>query len=508
MILKKRTGWKKEVVLLLTMVLFLCAFLGEGSVNPEENRRTGFGEMVDPCPREVMAAGNDDLYRSIFDAAYYAQQYPDVAYSMGTDPGVLYHHFVYQGIKEGRNPSAEFDLTAYKTNYPDLVESFGYINALYYRHYVKEGKSEGRVASRLLEGVTVTEETGAGNKGAGEGPSGTAVSGAVSYGMNGLSVTPDPSGNIVQVVDQIYSYEDMMRDIDILTATYPQYLSAGILGTSYEGRPIPELVLGNPEAPYKVLVQSSIHAREYITSQLVMKMVEMICLQYETETYRGIPYSRLFDQVSFTVIPMANPDGVSISQYGMDSVILDETADFLYAQTGGQKKKLIQIKANARGVDLNRNFPIGFGQTEDKKSVRTSPDLAFFCGYAPLSEPESMILANLVANGGYSCFLSFHTMGNIIYYGSCAATPQTNASCKKLAALLNGLTGYKYYGPTGHVTNGTFADYATYTTGKPSATVELGNVNPVPIWQFPTLYEQNKKDFPAVAFAVLTGGLN
>ena len=421
-------------------------------------------------------AGTDDRYAEIFDAAYYAAQYPDVAAAYGTDPRELYHHFVYQGIKEGRSPSAEFVLDYYKANYPDLSE-LGHVNIYYYRHYVQQGRSEGREASKLLP----------------NGPEGTAA-----------ALTPDPSGNIVQTTSALYSYEEMMDDIDLLVSTYPELLSSGILCNSYEGRPIPVLALGNPNAPYKVLVQSGIHAREYMATQLTMKMVENICQTYNTADYRGFSYRRLFDQVSFTILPMMNPDGVSISQYGLDGAIFDETRSFLLAQSGGKRSKLTQIKANARGTDLNRNFPIGFKTKEEV----TSPALAFYAGDKALSEPESMALANLAANGGFSCFLSYHTMGNIIYYGSSAATAASNEKSRTLAALLNGLTGFKYYGPTTGYPNGSFADFATWQTGKASVPIELGNVNPVPIWQFSDLFEKNKKDCPAVAFAVLAGTIN
>ncbi|MCR4989786.1 MAG: hypothetical protein K6A38_02865 [Lachnospiraceae bacterium] len=39
-----------------------------------------------------------------FDPAYYAALYPDVVNALGTDPNVLYEHYVTYGIKEGRIP--------------------------------------------------------------------------------------------------------------------------------------------------------------------------------------------------------------------------------------------------------------------------------------------------------------------------------------------------------------------------------------------------------------------
>lgn len=39
---------------------------------------------------------------SNFDPIYYANEYPDVVNVLGTDPGILYQHYVLFGVKEGR----------------------------------------------------------------------------------------------------------------------------------------------------------------------------------------------------------------------------------------------------------------------------------------------------------------------------------------------------------------------------------------------------------------------
>lgn len=41
-----------------------------------------------------------------FDAAFYVAEYPDVALAVGTDPQVLYNHYLMYGMKEGRLPFA------------------------------------------------------------------------------------------------------------------------------------------------------------------------------------------------------------------------------------------------------------------------------------------------------------------------------------------------------------------------------------------------------------------
>ena len=77
---------------------------------------------------------------------------------------------------------------------------------------------------------------------------------------------------VVDVHDALYTYEEMMDDIEELAVIYGDVLSVEISGESIDGRQIPQLVLGNPEASAKIFIQAGIHGREYMTSQLVMKL--------------------------------------------------------------------------------------------------------------------------------------------------------------------------------------------------------------------------------------------
>jgi len=44
---------------------------------------------------------------SVFDAAYYAAAYPDVAVALGTSESALYNHYLQYGKAEGRKPTAQ-----------------------------------------------------------------------------------------------------------------------------------------------------------------------------------------------------------------------------------------------------------------------------------------------------------------------------------------------------------------------------------------------------------------
>lgn len=86
-------------------------------------------------------------YSAVFDAAYYANRYPDLKAAFGNDESALLQHFIQYGMAEGRQVSSQFDVYSYKNLYPDLRAAFGNNLKSYYMHYISSGKAEGRKAT-------------------------------------------------------------------------------------------------------------------------------------------------------------------------------------------------------------------------------------------------------------------------------------------------------------------------------------------------------------------------
>lgn len=85
-------------------------------------------------------------YSLVFDAAYYANRYPDLRAAFGTDAAKLLNHFKQYGMREGRQAKSTFNVTVYKARYSDLQEAFGDDLQKYYEHYIQYGCKEGRKA--------------------------------------------------------------------------------------------------------------------------------------------------------------------------------------------------------------------------------------------------------------------------------------------------------------------------------------------------------------------------
>lgn len=120
----------------------------------------------------------------------------------------------------------------------------------------------------------------------------------------------------------LYSYESMEHDIHTLIIKYPSLLHGDSLGKTPDGRYLYHLVIGNENAEKQILLSASIHAREYITMPLLMRQTAALLqnLSDQTASYRGCSYQDLMKNIAIHIVPMINPDGVSISQFGMDGI--------------------------------------------------------------------------------------------------------------------------------------------------------------------------------------------
>lgn len=308
----------------------------------------------------------------------------------------------------------------------------------------------------------------------------------------------------VDTTIQNYSYALMMANLDSLAKHYPHCLKYEQGDSTYQGRPIPVVQFGDSLANKFVMIQSTIHAREFMATQLTMAMLEYYTSNYETEMFNGKKLIELFKGIRFIILPMVNPDGVEISQNGIDGAVTDDVKEWLskYKEAGTE---LTQIKANALGVDINRNFRNGFGKAKYAKDTK---DLHHYMGAQPYSEVESRLLLKVSQWHQYSCFLNYHTSGNLIFYGCMNARKEVNEKARNIAARIKKFTGYPCFGPKSAKPSGTWADEVEIIYKRPSVTIELGTKNPVPIEEFKSIYKKNINVWAAIAELIQNKVLN
>ncbi|MEM8946606.1 MAG: DUF2817 domain-containing protein [Planctomycetota bacterium] len=183
-----------------------------------------------------------------------------------------------------------------------------------------------------------------------------------------------------------------------------------IVGKSLEGRPIECLVHGHGADVFMVI--ATIHGNEAAGTPLVAAFSKWLLAHPEELDGRQV-----------VIVPVANPDGFAADK-----------------------------RFNMHGVDLNRNFPAG-NWTEEEVNLH---------GTAPLSEPESRVLMQLVCRFFPARVVSIHQPVDCIDYdgpGQQLAEAMA-AECPLEVKKLGGRPG-------------SFGSFVGETLGKPIITLEL-----------------------------------
>lgn len=306
---------------------------------------------------------------------------------------------------------------------------------------------------------------------------------------------------IVNVKHQKYTYNEMVKDIKKLAGKYSDCFSYQVLGQSHDKRNIYQVVLGNPDAKKKILLDASIHAREYMTTQLVMKQIEFYCSNYYTGTYEGIYFNELFEDVCFVIVPMVNPDGVTISQFGAAGIrnigLRNQIKKICKKYGGGRSGYYTTWKANARGVDINRNF------NQYWYIFRTSiksPQASYYKGKAPVSENESKILRNVFLKEKPTAVINYHAMGQVLYWEYGQKGEARIKEYKLLYSILKITKYHPIYEKYSKKSGTGFGDWVAISGKTPVVTIEIGrSACPLPSYQFSSIWNQNKCVFLSVA---------
>lgn len=309
---------------------------------------------------------------------------------------------------------------------------------------------------------------------------------------------PENPDAIIDLSTALYSYQKMENDLQLLAGYYPQYMTLDTAGvTTADGRNLYVIYFENQNASRQIFICAATHAREYMTAQLVMKQLEYYCAHYEDGSYNGTAYRDIFENTCFVIVPMVNPDGVSISQFGEEGLNREDLRQNLRAiyesdKNGGYTDEaydtyLTRWKANGMGVDLNRNYSPGWESVTD----RTAPSSGLYKGTQPGSEAESQALMNIVDGLSNPLLaISYHSYGSLVYWQYGQAEPLWSKN-QQLAAHVEALTTYYQ---AGYSNEAGFSNWCVNVKGIPSVTIETGLVpTPLPLDQFELLWSQNKE---------------
>lgn len=278
-----------------------------------------------------------------------------------------------------------------------------------------------------------------------------------------------------------YTYGQMIRDLETLERLFPDMLRVDSIGLSEEGRELALAAVGASSAEKRIFISAAIHAREHMTAALAMAQIEDLLTRAESASTTA----ELLHKVCFHIVPMANPDGVFISQSG----ILPQKFQKLYS--GSDAKRW---KANALGIDLNSNFDGNWASHSDRGITCPAPE--GFKGNFPECAAESKALADHIRAVHFDMTLSYHTTGSEIYY--CFGENKINKECEGLARAVAAVTGFGLCRQSPQSCAG-LKDWAIDKLSIPSLTIEFGRL-PAPhaLHEFYAMWE-SAKDIPCTA---------
>ncbi len=186
------------------------------------------------------------------------------------------------------------------------------------------------------------------------------------------------------------------------------------VGTSVRGAPIELYDLPGDGAP--LLIFAGIHGDEPESIALARRLIDLLSQQPELASGRGV-----------AIAPLINPDGYA-----------DGT------------------RHNANGVDCNRNFPAGNWAENNPHG-----------GSAPLSEPETQVVVDLVNQLRPWAVISIHSISGG------RKCNNYDGPAQALAELLSQHNGYPPLASIGYPTPGSFGTWAGVERRIPIITLEL-----------------------------------
>ncbi len=193
--------------------------------------------------------------------------------------------------------------------------------------------------------------------------------------------------------EQYSSYDECVAFFKEAQKNKPKLVRVESIGKTWENRDIIVVsitkdVENDKEKP-ALFYTGTIHAREWIGIELSISFARYILehIDYDPQL------NTVFDKTTLYMVPCANPDGFEYSRN-----------HFSFWRKNRRKNA-----DGSFGVDLNRNFEVGFSPNKDTTSN-------VYSGPAAFSEPETAALRDFVlGHKNITISLDYHSQGNVFF---------------------------------------------------------------------------------------------
>jgi len=238
-----------------------------------------------------------------------------------------------------------------------------------------------------------------------------------------------------------YTNKAINEDLHTFYSEFQPFTNLDTIGYSEFGLPILTLSIRSESKhkKYPIWLVGNIHAREDYSSKFVMKFTNLFLLSIVgmDSTYKNA--KQILEQFDFYISPVVNPDGLKIAhedwegiEQFKDSILKIKLIDGLFAW-----------KANGKGVDLNSNFDDGNHLYKCSAISQEVPASEGYKGCFPAEAKETIVLQNYVNKIQPILTLSFHTKGNVLFWGDCDTYQKFDGIDSLISAKAARITGFK-----------------------------------------------------------------
>ena len=287
--------------------------------------------------------------------------------------------------------------------------------------------------------------------------------------------------------EQYKSYQETVDFFNHAQERYPNVFRVEVIGKTWEERDIIVVTvskdLETADTKPALFYTGTVHAREWIGIELSVGFAEYILEHIDFDPVLNEALSR----ATLYMVPCANPDGFEFSR-----------THFSF-----WRKNRRQNADGSFGVDLNRNFNVGYAPSKNTSSN-------VYSGPQPFSEPETLALKNFAEDhSNITIALDYHSQGNVFFpahnfkHEDALNATDLNTLSANMAEEIRKVSGREYGvhmgKPPVNLISGCGREFY-YSTGALALTVEVGTRNISDYLEHMT--EHINENIPALIYAL------
>lgn len=199
-------------------------------------------------------------------------------------------------------------------------------------------------------------------------------------------------------LDTSYKTPQLVQSLlEAIHQRHPKRTRLERIGTSHQGRPIMALAIANAlredDPRPTILFNAAHHGDEPLSTEITFDIIDYLLQSHAPDE----EVKRWLDTFVIWVVPQVNPDGAN--------AFIEQS--WRAGRKNGRDLDGDGLRQLAEGVDLNRNYPIRWGQLEGASSPEH--DHPHYRGHQPASEPETQAMMRFIEREHFAASISYHT---------------------------------------------------------------------------------------------------